>query len=181
VAVSLLLQPLLGFNNLSDCSVVVLELLDRFSVIQVYKHISQVRSKLGLSFVHLLLSLLGLVLLSGSGLLPLGLLSLLGLTLVLLPLRVFRINSVTFVFRSERFTRKLFFVLWLFPTVLVLLILVFFLVCVVLAFVLVNVFFIVEVVSRIGVCFLLMLVNDFLHSDDWLLLCVVTISISHYF
>jgi hypothetical protein len=101
--------------------------------------------------------------------------------LVLLPLRVFRINSVTFVFRSERFTRKLFFVLWLFPTVLVLLILVFFLVCVVLAFVLVNVFFIVEVVSRIGVCFLLMLVNDFLHSDDWLLLCVVTISISHYF
>jgi len=137
---------------------VVLVLLDALSIIQIYKHIRQVRCKFSLSLVQLFLSLLCLILV-GRLLLLISLRFHSLHVLILLPLRVLRISRVSFLALSKRFTRKLsIFVVGLFASVLLFLIFILFLVCVtiVLPLLIVDFLFLKVVLARICVFFLLM-------------------------
>ena len=105
--------------------------------------------------------------------------------LILLPLGIFRVNSLTFVALSIRFTRKFtVFIIRFFYTIVVFFIIILLLISitVILTLFIVNSFFFKVIVDRISVNLLLVRSNDLVHSDYSLsLLRSVTISISHYF
>ena len=107
------------------------------------------------------------------------------LALVLLPLGIVRNNAFIFFIAVKRFITGKFsiFFLWFFVAILSFLILVFLLlaVSIFLAFIFVLLVVVEFFSGCVVVSHLLVLVDDFLHSDDDLLDRIVTISISHLF